>query len=314
LQRMESLEHFAEKSRPSDIQQFASPMEEAELILKGGTTPRRLPTQTSEWFRETAKVILACTELARESAGENPGKETVSSIADLEMLALLAMYHSGRLKAAVNMNLYELAGDLGSFDRALDWEFQAVKSYGELVEAAGDIYNEKLDFGSNKELFPGHWKDEHEILNKELGELRAKRDTARHSEVDPLLLARIRAFQISSLEAGSKDRQPPWVELERIESAKSGEVINVSARVWDPSGVQNVVLRYRRVSQFEDYQSAPMVYNNATDSYQAFIPSEYTEGKYDVMYFIEATDNEGNGQMYPDMEIETPYVTVSLKR
>ncbi len=314
LQRMQDLEYFAEESRPSDIQQFASPMEEAELILSGGTTPRRLPTQTSDWFRETARKILASVDLAQQSAGNTPGKETISTITDLKMLAYLAMYHAGRLKAAVYYNLYDKTGDLASFDHAIDWESRAVESYGRLVEAAGDVYNFQLDFGSNRDLFPGHWRNEHERLQKELDELRVTRMEAKDSEADPKLLARIRAFESRTVGSEDNDRDPPWAEIDRISSAKTGSSIKVTARVWDPSGVQSVVLRYRRVSQFEDYQSAPMIYDNATGSYQAFIPSEYTDGKYDVMYFIETTDSKGNGRMYPDMEMETPYVIVSLER
>jgi len=104
------------------------------------------------------------------------------------------------------------------------------------------------------------------------------------------------------------------VELDRISTAKTGKTINVSARVWDPSGIETVTLRYRRVIQFEDYQSVAMVFNDATGRYHGQIPSEFTTGKYDVMYFIEATDKKGNGRMYPDMEKETPYIIVSIER
>ena len=224
------------------------------------------------------------------------------------------MYHSGRLKAAVNYNLYDLTGDLASFDDAIAWETNAVDSYGQLVKAAGDVYNSWLDFGSNRALFPGHWKDEHEILQRELEEISTKRTTAEVSEVNQDHLERIRTFHKRLQQSDSYDQEPPMADIYRVSTANTGSAIKVTARVWDPSGIQSVVLRYRRVSQFEDYQSAPMVYNNESDSYQAQIPSAYTDGIYDVMYFIEATDKMGNGRMYPDMELETPYVIVSLER
>ena len=314
LQRMESLEHFAEKSRPSDIQQFASPMEEAKLILSGATTPRRLPTQTSEWFNETAQRILGWVDQAQQTAGENPGKETISTITDLKILAYLAMYHSGRLKAAVHYNLYDLTGDLASFDEAITWETKAVDSYGQLVKAAGDVYNSWLDFGSNRALFPGHWQDEHEILQKELEDISAKRTTAKEPELNPDQLDRIREYRKRLQLPDSYDKEPPLAELDHVLTAQTGSTLQITARVWDHSGIESVVLRYRRVSQFEDYQSAPMVYNNESDRYLAKIPASYTDGKYDVMYFIEVTDTKGNGRMYPDMEVETPYVIVSLDR
>jgi len=50
------------------------------------------------------------------------------------------------------------------------------------------------------------------------------------------------------------------------------------------------------------------------DEYQAVIPAEHVVPKWDLMYFIEAIDNQGNGKIYPDLEKETPYVVVRLRR
>ncbi len=112
----------------------------------------------------------------------------------------------------------------------------------------------------------------------------------------------------------SKDREAPLVDLERVTTARLNEDLMVSALVEDPSGIQYVALRYRRVSQFEDYAHEQMVYNASSGKYEATIPACYFDGKYDLMYFIEAMDTKGNGRMYPDMEIETPYVIVHLDR
>jgi hypothetical protein len=314
LQRMESLPHFAENSSPSDIQQFASPLEEAELILSGGITPRRLPTQTSDWFMNTAQQILYRVEHAENLAGTNPGLETISTMTDLRMLAFLAMYHSGRLKAAVNYNLHKLSGDIACFDQAVLWESRAVESYGRLVQAAGHVYNERLDFGSNRKLLPVHWKNEYEILKNELEDLQLNRKEAGITEPDPQQLERIREYHSRLDGPGNIDLDPPFAELDRISTAESGSSIYVSASVRDPSGVRSVVLRYRRVSQFEDYRSENMTYNEHSDTWKASIPPEYTSGEYNVMYFIEATDSHGNGRMYPDMELEIPYVIVDLER
>ena len=94
-------------------------------------------------------------------------------------------------------------------------------------------------------------------------------------------------------------------EVERIATAKLNRELKVSAQVEDPSGIQQVVLRYRRVSQFEDYQSIEMVYNAYLKRYEAVITAQFFDGNYDVMYYIEAIDTKGNGRMYPDMETET---------
>lgn len=395
LQRMEDLRHFANKSKPSDIQLFASPLEEAELIINGGFTPRQLPSQISAWFMNISNGILSDLEKAEKAIGAHGSNEYVSSTTDLKMLAYLARYHSQRLLAAVSYKLYEMTGDLVSFDQALEYESQAVSAYGNMVEAAGNIYNMQLDFGSNPALFPGHWKNEHQRLEEELEELKGIRSQLLNSkEITPLFAhipvrtsllkedisieatARITSgieeasilysvdedpFRSVSMEISeegvcsglipggkregslkyyleirdkggkkvyfpenaaaspievifSNDREPPVAELEKIKSAPLNKALKISTTSDDPSGVQTVMLRYRRVSQFEDYQAEHMILNSESDRYEASIPAEFFDGKYDVMYFIEVTDTKGNGRIFPDMEKEAPYVIVHLER
>jgi hypothetical protein len=48
--------------------------------------------------------------------------------------------------------------------------------------------------------------------------------------------------------------------------------------------------------------------------YQAVVPGEHLDPKWDFMYLIEAMDNSGNGNIYPDLGKETPYIIVRLQR
>jgi hypothetical protein len=50
------------------------------------------------------------------------------------------------------------------------------------------------------------------------------------------------------------------------------------------------------------------------DEYQATVPGEHLDPQWDFMYLIEAMDACGNGTIYPDLEVETPYVVVRLER
>jgi len=79
------------------------------------------------------------------------------------------------------------------------------------------------------------------------------------------------------------------------------------------SPVKQLRLRYRNVTQFEDYKSLDMTPGD-NGSYSATVPGDQIGPKYDFMYLIEVMDNNGNGAIYPDMETETPYVIVRLQR
>jgi hypothetical protein len=48
--------------------------------------------------------------------------------------------------------------------------------------------------------------------------------------------------------------------------------------------------------------------------YAAAIPGAFIDRQWDVMYFVEIVDRQGHGRLYPDLEVETPYVVVSVRR
>ena len=50
------------------------------------------------------------------------------------------------------------------------------------------------------------------------------------------------------------------------------------------------------------------------DVYEATIPIQDINSRFDLMYLIEVMDNSGNGKIYPDMNIQSPYVIVKLIR
>ena len=110
------------------------------------------------------------------------------------------------------------------------------------------------------------------------------------------------------------DHLLPQVELERIETAKPGVDLKVTAKVSGNAGVKSIKLCFRPVNQFEDYQSLEMKSNASKGLYEAIIPGEFIVNKYDLMYFIQVIDKKGNGWIIPDLDIETPYVIVKLDR
>ncbi len=114
--------------------------------------------------------------------------------------------------------------------------------------------------------------------------------------------------------AVTDDRRAPAVTHEPIATAAAEKPLTVTATVQDPSGVKWVRLRYRSVNQHQDYQTLEMLPAGGKDQYQATVPAEAVVSQWDFMYLIEVMDNHGNGQIYPDLEKEMPYIVVHLKR
>ncbi len=112
----------------------------------------------------------------------------------------------------------------------------------------------------------------------------------------------------------TEDESPPQVRLQAAGLARPGEPLTVSAAVSDPSGVKWVRLRYRHVTQLEDYRAAEMKFDAAAGRWVAAIPGDFIVPQWDLMYFVEALDQAGNGRSYPDLETDIPYVVVPVER
>ena len=77
--------------------------------------------------------------------------------------------------------------------------------------------------------------------------------------------------------------------------------------------IRSVRLRYRHLTQYEDYQSAAMTAGR-DGTFTARIPGAFVTRDWDVMYFVEVISRDGAGRNYPDLDKETPYVIVPVRR
>lgn len=303
MQRQDELPKFA-GLEGSDIEQFMNPKEAALSILQGTDTAKRRPEETSRWFAEIAGAILAEVQQARTAAGGGESSEFLSTVTDLRILAGLARYYACRLPAAVFYNLYVESGDLEAFDQAIAGERRAIEAWRGIVQAAGDVYSENLAFGVHRVGFSRHWKEELRLLERDFERLAAERRKA---------LPRAGARKVT-VPARPPDAKPPAVRLEPAAEAVPGRDLRVSARATSAAGIKRVTLRYRHLTQFEDFESAGMTRDATTGLYSAAIPASFFDPRWDLMYFVEVVDRHGVGRMFPDLEEGTPYVIVPVRR
>jgi hypothetical protein len=302
MKRQDDLPTFA-GLEGSDTQQFMTPRDAAKNVLSASESPMRWPRETSRWFAEISEAITSEVEQAERGAGERATKEFRSSVTDFRILAALARYYSWRLQAAVAYNLYKESGDLQAFDTALDKEKRAIEAWRAIVDAAAGVYNDKLPFGAPGH-FPRHWREELQRLNADFESLVAARKTA-PAKPDARSVASTRL---------PPDGPPPLAILSGAETARPGEDVDVTAKITSSARVKWVRLRYRHLTQYEDYQTADMTLDPETGTYKGRIPGSFVDPKWDLIYFVEVMDAEGRGRMYPDLEKETPYIVVGVQR
>jgi hypothetical protein len=78
--------------------------------------------------------------------------------------------------------------------------------------------------------------------------------------------------------------------------------------------LETVRLRYRHLTQFEDYETLEMTVDPETGRYAGIIPGRFIVSDWDLIYFVEAHPKTGNGRMAPDLDQEMPYVIVPVER
>jgi hypothetical protein len=182
-----------------------------------------------------------------------------------------------------------------------------VEAWRQLVAAAGDFYAEDLMMGVRGAGLCGHWKDELAALEKGFAALEQQRRELKTTDEAK------RAPQPRPV-AATDDGAAPVVVHQPVRTAPVGKPLTITAEVSDPSGVKWVRLRYRSMNQHQDYRTLPMLPTGEKDRYSAVIPAEEIAPTWDLMYFIEAMDKNGNGRIHPDLNKETPYVVVKLQR
>ena len=175
------------------------------------------------------------------------------------------------------------------------------------MSAAGDFYVDDLMMGVRGANLCGHWKDELTAFDQGFAALGRRRQDLKP---DPAAKPAPR-FQPTTI---TGDGIPPQVIHQPVLSFPTGKPLTIAAQVRDPAGVKWVRLRYRSVNQHQDFLTLTMVSTGDKDQYRAVIPLEDIPPTWDLMYFIEAMDKDGNGRIHPDLSKETPYVVVKLQR
>lgn len=288
----------------SDVQVFENFDEEAKLLIEQGETAKVRPQETSLWFAQTADYVEAQVADAEKKIGTQRSKEFDSTVLDLKMLASLARYHSHRILAAISYRLYDRTKDPKTLDDAIAYERQAIAAWREMVDAAGDTYASDLMFGARSRDLCGHWREELASLESAFTKLEAER---KNIPADAVFTASPRCVAFTT------ETVPLTIQHEPVHAARAGSPIVIRVKVSAPSGIKWVHVRYRAVDQTKNYETLDMQ-PDASGNYEATILADKVNPRYDLMYFIEAMDNQHHGTMYPDFSKETPYYFVHLDR
>jgi len=303
-QHLGDLPGFA-KATFSDVQLFESFDEEAKLLIEGGETAKVRPQETSRWFAQTADEIETQVADAENKIGSHRSNEFDSTVMDLKMLASLARYHSQRILAAVSYRLFDRTKDPAALDDAMAYERGAMAAWQQIVDAAGDTYAPDLMFGARSRNLCGHWKEELASLKSGLSNLETQR---KNIPVDAIFTPSPRCVAFTNGLAA------PMISHQPVFAAPASKPLTIRATVNSAAGIKWVQVLYRSVNQTKDYETLEMKSVDDKGNYEAVIPADKIDPRFDLMYFIQAMDSQHHGVMFPDFNQQTPYFVVRLER
>jgi hypothetical protein len=153
----------------------------------------------------------------------------------------------------------------------------------------------------------GHWRDELVELEKGLSELVKKREG---------LSAEPSTRRAPSYKEATRPDNSELFEIthQPVTTLPAGEPLKITIRVTARSGIKGVNLSYRNVNQDIEYNILPMQQTDEADTYEAIVPADKINPRWDFMYFIKIIDKDGNGIIHPNFRTETPYIIVKLIR
>jgi hypothetical protein len=305
-QHLGDLSGFA-KATLSDVQLFENFDEEAQLLIENGETAKVRPQETSRWFAQTADEIETQVADAEKKIGAHRGKEFDSTVMDLKILASLARYHSQRILAAVSYRLFDRTKDPAALDDAIAYERSAIAAWQKMVDTAGDTYAPDLMFGARSRNLCCHWRDELVSLQSGLVKLEAQAQR-KNIPSDAIFTPSPRCA------AFTNDFAAPVISHQPILTAPASKPLTIRAKVNSPNDVKWVQVLYRSVNQTKDYETLAMKQVDDQGNYEAVIPADKIDPRFDFMYLIQAMDSQHHGVMFPDFNQQTPYFVVRLER
>ncbi|SFL22559.1 hypothetical protein SAMN03159341_104112 [Paenibacillus sp. 1_12] len=296
---------------PLDTALFYRVDEFADDITQGFRKGKYSPLETAgrlEQFTNTAEMHLS--QAIRMS--QNPLAPSFRRFAiDVAMLIDLGRFFADKFRASLAYALYERTHDRTQLEQALELTRSATHTWRHLVTISKDIYNSDIAFGFTPHV-RGHWSDRLQAMEDDLAIMESKASAVRKSAVSTEVSEKMNLSSKFLQDKEESDRVA--VSHQSPDKLHKGEALNLQLAGSDAPAGFKINLHYRHANQGEHYVIVEMD-RHADGSFSAIVPATYTDSPYDLIYFFEIHDREGDVWMHPGLNVELsnqPYYLVSL--
>jgi len=279
-----------------------------EDVVAGRVTGRWTPPQVSRHLNQLANQTLQALVNAGRRIPDFSDAEFRATRLDLRVHAYLAQYHAEKAMAAMHLAFFQVTGDSSRLQPARDRMQNALSAWTRIVEATDGVYHDNLVFGHSEgskrsrggHHHSGHWKDRLPEIEADVECLREL--LYKHQPV---------AGRYKRFPAESPLQNLPLVAHEPLESVIAGKDLAVRASVTSRRPIKLVRLHFRPLDQTVDWEHVDM--RSSGDHFEALVPGEKIEPRWDFMYCFEILDQRG-GTFWPSWQGRQPYFVVKVRK
>ncbi|NHN32978.1 hypothetical protein [Paenibacillus agricola] len=307
---------------PLDTALFYRVDEFADDITQGFRKGKYSPLETAERLEQFANTAEQHLSQAISQAPDQE-KPTFRRFAiDTAMLVDLGHFFANKFRAALAYALYERTQDRAQLEQALAFTRSSTDTWRHLVSISKDIYKSDITFGFTHHV-RGHWSDRLQAMEDDLAVMENVAIAA-HEAVEKPLVTEKQAAAAKFLQVRSQSSRVVCSH-QSPGKLRTGEALDLLLSVSIPDSSANtrfaaataglkVKLHYRHANQGEHYVVVEMARQD--DSlFLASVPAAYIDSPYDLIYFFEIHDSEGDAWMYPGLNEQIsnqPYYLVSI--
>jgi hypothetical protein len=271
-----------------DPEMFASIEEHTAELLKGERSGKYTPIEVAQFFEDTSAAATQALESARASAPSRKDAAFRRFEEDVCIQIGLGQFYGAKLRAGVLFDVYRRTGDRKAHEEALAAYRKARAIWAAMAERARGVYVADLTYGETA-VRRGHWMDRLPAIDQDLAAMQSAHFNANAELAGPVAAAIAQANGRPSRLSFKCAHTAPRA----FQPGKSiALAISVSGDI--PASAK---LHYRQVNQAERWKWVEM--EREGNSFQASIPSAYTQSPYAMEYYFELRKDGRSAALYP---------------
>ncbi|TVY07542.1 hypothetical protein [Paenibacillus cremeus] len=284
----------------------------ADDIVQGFRQGKYSPIEVAERLEQFAGNAERYLNEAIEAVDDKETTAFRQFSIDVTMLIDMGRFYADKLRAGLAYALYERTSDTSLLDQAVELYRSAIGQWRHVVEVSKDVYKEDIAFGFTR-VIRGHWADRLPAIEEDFRLLQqVAREARKEANVRPVLTEK-RDAASKFLQTNSANRQLAFSHDTPARMVK-GQALDLRISVPDTLQGLTVRLHYRHADQSKRYVIVEMTEDNYV--FSANVPGDYTDSPFDLCYFFELRDNEGDAWNVPGLNEQVsnqPYYTISVK-